>query len=61
MGGLPPGPDTDALYAELVGMHEGRSAEESLLVLARLVLLLANEIGDGARVRELMTLARSVP
>jgi hypothetical protein len=58
MAGLRPGPDTDALYAALVGMHEGLGAEESLALLARLVLLLANEVGDNARVREIMALAR---
>jgi hypothetical protein len=57
MAGLRPGPDTDALYAELVAMHDGRAIEESVQLLARLVLLLANEVGDAARVRRLMAAA----
>jgi len=58
MGGIKSGDDTDALYAELVAMHEGRSAEASLKLCAKLILLLVNEIGDTARVRELMAQAQ---
>jgi hypothetical protein len=60
MGGIKPGADSDALYAELVAMHEGLGAEASLKLCARLILLLVNEVGDNARVRELMAQARDV-
>ncbi len=36
----------DDFYAELIGAHEGLSKEESDAFNARLVLLLANHIGD---------------
>lgn len=38
----------DDFYAELLNVHEGLSKEESDAVNARLVLLLANHIGDRA-------------
>lgn len=57
MAGLRPGPETDALYAELVAMHEGLDAEASLELCARLILLLVDALGDPVRVRELMARA----
>lgn len=36
----------DEFYAELLALHEGRSREDSEAVNARLILLLANHIGD---------------
>ena len=38
--------DPDNFYAELIGAHEGLSDDESAAFNARLVLLLANQIGD---------------
>jgi len=37
---------TDDFYAELLALHEGKSASESADINARLILLLANHIGD---------------
>lgn len=37
---------TDDFYAELLAAHEGRSKAESDAINARLVLILANHIGD---------------
>ncbi|RWA61142.1 DUF2783 domain-containing protein [Mesorhizobium sp.] len=39
-------PQPDDFYAELLALHEGRSKAESDAINARLVLLLANHIGD---------------
>jgi Protein of unknown function (DUF2783) len=39
--------DPDALFAALVEAHRGLSPEASRLLDARLVLLLANHIGDA--------------
>lgn len=39
-------PDPDGFYAELIRVHEGLSEDESTALNARLVLLLANHIGD---------------
>ncbi len=51
--------DPDGLYQELVAMHDGRSVEESLKLQAKLVLLLANHIGDDEVVREAIALVRA--
>jgi hypothetical protein len=39
-------PDPDGLYAALVAAHEGLTDAESAALNARLVFLLANQIGD---------------
>jgi Protein of unknown function (DUF2783) len=39
-----PGPDD--FYAELLALHDGRPTDESHAINAKLVLLLANHIGD---------------
>ena len=44
-------PDPDGFYDELLRVHEGLSKEQSDALNARLVLVLANHIGD----RELLT------
>jgi hypothetical protein len=36
----------DDFYAELLALHEGKSKEQSDAINARLILLLANHIGD---------------
>ena len=38
--------DPDGFYAELLALHEGRDKADSDAVNARLVLILANHIGD---------------
>ena len=49
----------DDFYAELLALHEGRSREDSEAVNARLVLLLANHIGDREVLREALAAAAS--
>ncbi|MGO9418344.1 DUF2783 domain-containing protein [Roseiarcus sp.] len=44
--------DPDDFYAELIALHQGRSKEESDAINARLVLLLANHIGDRKTLSE---------
>ena len=39
-------PDGDGFYAELIAAHDGLSEAESHAFNARLILLLANHIGD---------------
>ncbi len=41
-------PDADGFYAELLALHEGASKAESDAINARLILILANHIGDRA-------------
>ncbi|AGK46080.1 MULTISPECIES: DUF2783 domain-containing protein [Burkholderia] len=52
-------PDPDAFYEALIDMHRDLPDSESQLVNAKLILLLANQIGDIDVLREAMALARS--
>ena len=47
----------DDFYAALLALHEGRSKEESDAINARLILLLANHVGDAEVLREAMDAA----
>jgi hypothetical protein len=47
----------DDFYAALLALHDGRTSEESERINARLVLLLANHIGDSKVLREAMQAA----
>lgn len=48
----------DAFYEALIAAHRGLSDEQSDLMQARLLLLLANHIGDLDVLREAIALAR---
>jgi hypothetical protein len=50
--------DPDALYAAILEAHADLSETESAALNARLVLLLANHIGNADIVREALTTAR---
>jgi hypothetical protein len=50
--------DPDGLYAALIEAHGDLDEAESLALNARLVLLLANHIGDPAVIREAIAVAR---
>ncbi|MEM0907387.1 MAG: DUF2783 domain-containing protein [Pseudomonadota bacterium] len=39
-------PDADGFYAELIALHNGLSDAESAALNARLIFILANQIGD---------------
>ncbi|KIN60125.1 DUF2783 domain containing protein [Sulfitobacter noctilucae] len=49
----------DDFYADLLALHEGRSKEESDAINARLVLILANHIGDRAILKQALDAAAS--
>ena len=49
----------DDFYEALIACHEGLSEEQSHLLNARLVLLLANQIGDLQVLREAFAAARA--
>lgn len=51
-------PAVDDVYERLVHLHEGLSETESLKVWAKLVLILANHVGDPAVIDQAITLAR---
>ncbi|MCX7161762.1 MAG: DUF2783 domain-containing protein [Betaproteobacteria bacterium] len=48
----------DDFYEMLIGTHRDLSDEQSELLNARLILLLANHIGDIDTLRQALTLAR---
>jgi hypothetical protein len=50
--------DADGFYETLLDAHTGLSAEQSNLLHAKLVLLLANQIGNPAVLADCITLAR---
>ncbi|GHB42729.1 hypothetical protein GCM10007094_35020 [Pseudovibrio japonicus] len=47
----------DEFYHDLLLLHEGRTEKESEALNAKLVLILANHIGDANVLREAMDLA----
>jgi hypothetical protein len=51
-------PDQDLFYAELIDSQRDLSDEQADLIFAKLVLILANHIGDRAVLREAIALAR---
>lgn len=50
----------DDVYAALTAAHEGLSLEESARLNARLVLLLANEVGDVERIKAVIGAAKKL-
>ena len=52
------GPHGDEFYAALMAAHEGLSFEESAALNARLVLVLANLVGDPKRLEQALATAR---
>lgn len=50
--------DPDDFYAELLGIHDGLTKPESDALNARLILLLANHIGDRDVLAQALSLAR---
>ena len=51
--------DPDRIYNAIIDAHRGLSDADSMALNARLVLLLANHIGDESIVREAMAVARA--
>lgn len=49
--------DHDGFYAELLATHKGLDEEESKALNARLVLILANHVGDREVLSEALQLA----
>ena len=50
--------DPDGFYAELLAAHEGLDDAGQAALTARLVLILANHVGDRAVLRAALALAR---
>lgn len=51
-------PDPDGFYEQLLDAHLGLTKEQSDLLNARLVLLLANQVGDARVLKECVDAAR---
>lgn len=51
-------PDPDSFYATLVAAHEGLNDEQSSDLNARLLFLLANQVGDQATLLACINAAR---
>ena len=51
-------PNQDDVYNALMDAHDGLSDTDSHALNARLVLLMANQIGDPATITDLITTAR---
>ncbi|MDM7943092.1 MAG: DUF2783 domain-containing protein [Hydrogenophaga sp.] len=53
--------DADAFYEHLLDAHAGLSRDHSELLNARLILLLANQIGDAQVLKACIDAARDAP
>ncbi len=54
-------PDPDAFYAALMDAHRDLSPEDSRKLDAKLVLILANQIGDMRVLLDAIALAKAAP
>ena len=50
--------DADAFYERLLDAHEGLSPAQSALLNARLILVMANQLGDTALLQSCLNAAR---
>lgn len=53
--------DGDGFYEQLLEAHEGLTKEQSDLLNARLILVLANQVGDARTLKECIEVARQLP
>ena len=53
--------DADSFYEQLLDAHQGLSPQQSELLNARLVLLLANQVGDARVLKECVEAAAETP
>ncbi|HYF42581.1 MAG TPA: DUF2783 domain-containing protein [Ramlibacter sp.] len=53
--------DADGFYEQLLDAHVGLSPEQSQLLNARLILLLANQVGDAKVLKECVEAAAQLP
>lgn len=53
--------DADAFYEGLLDAHQGLNREQSELLNARLILILANQLGNAAVLKACIEAARPAP
>jgi hypothetical protein len=51
--------DPDGFYARLIDLHEGLTPEQSNKLNAKLILMMANQIGDREVLEEMLAYLRS--
>ena len=51
--------DADGFYEQLMNAHEGLSAEQSEQLNMRLILLLANQVGDASVLKDCIESAKN--
>ena len=53
--------DADSFYEQLLDAHQGLSEPQSALLNARLILLLANQVGDAKVLKDCVDAAKDMP
>ena len=53
--------DADGFYEQLLDAHQGLNKQQSDLLNARLILLLANQVGDAQVLADCVKAARAMP
>jgi hypothetical protein len=53
--------DADGFYEQLLDAHQGLDEQQSGLLNARLILLLANQVGDARVLKECVEAAKAIP
>ena len=53
--------DADSFYEQLLDAHQGLSPQQSELLNARLILLLANQVGDSKVLKDCVEAAATLP
>ncbi|MBK6009043.1 DUF2783 domain-containing protein [Ramlibacter ginsenosidimutans] len=53
--------DADGFYEQLLDAHQGLDEEQSKLLNARLILLLANQVGDAKVLKDCVEAAKTFP
>lgn len=53
--------DADGFYEQLLDAHAGLTQEQSELLNARLILLLANQVGDAKVLKDCLDAAAKLP
>lgn len=53
--------DADSFYEQLLDAHQGLSPQQSELLNARLILLLANQVGDAKVLKACIEAAAKMP
>ena len=53
--------DADAFYEQLLDAHQDLDTDASAMLNARLILILANQVGDAKVLRECVEAAKALP